>query len=54
MELDIFNKLNESELIKIQQWVALQNDFCNQQISLKVKITLRSEKSLRKNSIANL
>ena len=42
MELDIFNKLNELELIKIQQWVALQNDFGTQINKLKGKTTLRS------------
>ena len=42
MELDIFNKLNESELLKIQQWVALQNDFGTQINKLKGKSTLRS------------
>ena len=47
MELDIFNKLNESELIKIQQWVALQNDFGNQINKLKGKDNLKKRKKLK-------
>ena len=45
MELDIFNKLNESELIKIQQWVALQNDFGNQINKLKGKDNQEAKKA---------
>ena len=47
MELDIFNKLNESELIKIQQWLALQNDFGNQINKLKGKDNLKKRKKLK-------
>ena len=47
MELDIFNKLNESELLKIQQWVALQNDFGTQINKLKGKSNLKERNKLK-------
>ena len=47
MELDIFNKLNEKELIKIQQWITLQNDFDNQINKLKGKKNLKERTKLK-------
>ena len=47
MELDIFNKLNELELLKIQQWAALQNDFGTRINKLKGKSNLKERNKLK-------